>query len=111
MVKTGQKITITANGEIVLASLSNNKYYPSGKTVTSSTSVEGATEETAATSTSTYPIYGNVVYKIGETGTALKAGDKFNGKATLNGILYLSIYETVYNAANSGSYSVKVKVK
>ena len=57
---------------------------------------------------STYPSYGNLVYKIGDTGTTTKAGSKFSGVAETSGMLYLSIYETVYNASNSGYYSVKV---
>ncbi len=108
MVKSGQKLNITANGEIVLASLSNSKYYPSGKT-SSSSSVDVADDPTS--SSTSYPSYGNVVYKIGENGTSLRAGDKFSGTTNASGMLYLSIYETVYNAANTGSYNVKVKIK
>lgn len=57
-----------------------------------------------------YPTYGQVVYKIGETGEALKAGKKSTIKVNNSGMLYLSIYETVFNVANKGSYNVKVKV-
>lgn len=111
--KPGQKFSVIANGEVTLASLSNQKYHPDG-------SYETATgEKYPATSggdeystTTTYPSYGNVVYKIGETSTTpMKAGGKFNGSATTSGMLYLAIYETVYNAANSGSYSVRVILK
>ncbi len=113
MLKNGQKFSIAASGEITLASLSNQKYHPDG-------SYETATGEkyptTAATdeysTTTTYPSYGNVVYKIGETSTqTLKAGAKLNGTATGSGMLYLAVYETVFNAANSGSYSVRVILK
>ncbi len=93
--KTGQHFSITASGEIVLASLSNEKYNPDGKVGTAPT-------------TGTYPSYGNVVYKIGEAGTTMKAGSKFSGVAETGGMLYLSIYETVYNASNTGYYTVKV---
>lgn len=93
--KTGQHFSISASGEIVLASLSNEKYNPDGKV--------GATP-----TTSTYPSYGNAVYKIGESGTVMKAGSKYNGVAATAGMLYLSIYETVYNASNTGYYTVKV---
>jgi hypothetical protein len=112
--KPGQKFSIVASGEVTLASLSNQKYHPDG-------SYETATgEKYPATSgggdeygtTTTYPSYGNVVYKIGEISTSpLKAGAKFNGNATTAGMLYLAIYETVFNAANSGSYSVRVILK
>lgn len=111
--KPGQKFSIIANGEVTLASLSNQKYHPDG-------SYETATgEKYPATSggdeygtTTTYPSYGNVVYKIGEISTSpLKAGAKFSGSATTSGMLYLAIYETVFNAANSGSYSVRVILK
>jgi len=43
--------------------------------------------------------------------TPLRAGGKFNGTSASAGMLYLSIYETVFNAANTGSYSVKVILK
>jgi len=115
MVKQGQKINISASGEISFASLSNQKYKPDGKisgaaaTVTSD--YDYGEGDYNYGSTSTYPTYGNVVYKIGETGTSLKAGAKFNGTANANGMLLISVYETVYNATNTGSYSVKVSVK
>jgi hypothetical protein len=127
--KAGQKISITSNGSIMLASLSNGKYTPEGvKTEyappavseeSSSSAVEDAAmpsvvETGAATDTyntgDSYPTYGQVVYKIGEDGEAMKAGKKFIGKMNKSGMLYLSIYETVYNNGNSGSYNVKVKV-
>lgn len=104
MLKNGQKFSIVATGEVTLASLSNQKYHPNGS----------ATESTSdySTDASTYPTYGNVVYKIGEQSTtALRAGAKFNGSSSSAGMLYLSIYETVFNAANTGSYSVKVILK
>ena len=111
MVKQGQKINITASGEITFASLSNNKYKPDGKVAGSSSTTTDYDYGEGEYGTSTYPTYGNVVYKIGESGTALKAGAKFNGTAQSSGMLYIAIYETVYNASNTGSYSVKVSVK
>jgi len=104
-VKTGQKININASGEIILASLSGNKYNPDGSATSSSSSEYGTT------TSSTYPTYGNVVYKIGDTGEVIKAGSKYNGMAKDSGTLFLSIYETVYNSTNSGSYSVKLSLK
>jgi hypothetical protein len=101
-VKTGQKINITASGEVVLESLSGNKYNPDGAANSTSTDYE---------STSTYPTYGNLVYKIGESGEAIKAGSKYNGNAKESGALFLAIYETVFNATNTGSYAVKVNLK
>lgn len=108
-VKSGQKLSITASGEITLASLSGYKYKPDGKS-TGSGNVEYNYEGDYAAATTTYPTYGNVVFRIGESGTMLKAGGSFKGTAPATGILYLSIYETVYNAANTGSYLVKVKL-
>ena len=103
MLKMGQKFSITATGEVTLASLSNQKYHPNGSATETSDYTSDAT---------TYPTYGNVVYKIGEQSTTtLRAGAKFNGTSTTAGMLYLSIYETVFNAANTGSYSVKVILK
>ena len=93
--KAGQHFSISATGEIVLASLSNEKYNPDGKVG-------------VAPTVGTYPSYGNLVYKIGDAGTTMKAGSKFSGVAEASGMLYLSIYETVYNASNTGYYSVKV---
>lgn len=113
MVKQGQKINISATGEVTFASLSNNKYKPDGKIAGSTTSTEydyGEGDYGYGTS-SAYPVYGNVVFKIGEGGTAQKAGAKFNGSANASGMLYIAIYETVYNASNTGSYNVRVGVK
>lgn len=111
MLKTGQKFSISASGEVVIASLSNQKYHPDGSYESATGEKYPATTD-EYTSTTTYPSYGNVVYKIGETSTStLKAGAKFNGTATSSGMLYISIYETVYNASNTGSYSVKVSLK
>jgi len=109
MVKNGQKLSITATGEITFASLSNAKYKPDGKTVgSSSAGYDGG--DYGYEGGGTYPQYGNVVFKIGESGTTMKAGAKFNGTAQSTGMLYISIYETVYNAANTGSYNVKITV-
>jgi hypothetical protein len=99
-VKKGQRINISATGTITLASLSNGTYTPNG--------VSGS--ETYVQPGGLYPQYGQLVFKIGENGAMLTAGAKYSGVATENGMLYLSIYETVYNAANTGSYSVSVKI-
>jgi hypothetical protein len=106
MVKSSQRVSINASGEVVLASLSGNKYKPSGKIV-------GGTpnEESEYEGDGTYPKYGQVVYKVGENGTATKAGDKFSGTMKENGMLYISIYETVYSASNTGTYIVKISLK
>lgn len=114
MLRQGQKLSIYATGEITFASLSNNKYKPDGSI---SGTAAGGTDEGyegdygGSAAGSIYPTYGNVVYKIGESGTVMKAGAKFNGNAKGAGMLYLAVYETVYNATNTGSYSVKVMVK
>lgn len=102
-VKSGQKINITASGEVVLESLSGNKYTPDGN---KTDDYESDTDYE-----SDYPSYGNLVYKIGEEGTVKKGGSKYTGTAKESGVLYLSIYETVFNAENTGSYTVKVVVK
>lgn len=117
VLKQGQHFSISATGEVTLASLSNQKYKPDGsyKTATStydspsnSYSYDEMGTESGATS---YLSYGNVVYKIGDnTSDVLRAGAKFSGTAKKNGMLYISIYETVYNSANSGSYTVKIKL-
>jgi hypothetical protein len=106
MVKNGQSLDIVSSGEVTFASLSGNKYKPDG-------SYKGATSSdfTPNASNSTYPVYGNTVFKIGETGTVTSAGANYNGKATTNGMLYLSIYETVYNASNTGFYIIKLKTR
>ncbi len=110
MVKKGESFTITANGQVVFASLSGAKYTPDGKTVgTAGASSYDYGAETGLDNS--YPMYGNVVYKIGEQGTIMKAGDKFSGTAPDYGMLYLSIYEVVFNPANTGSYIVKVERK
>jgi hypothetical protein len=110
MLKSGQKFSIVSNGEVTLASLSGSKYKPDG-TISGSTTTEG-TESSYEYGGSNYPSYGNVVFKVGETSTqALKAGAKFSGNSPSSGMLYISIYETVYNAANTGSYTVKISLK
>ncbi|MGZ4043214.1 MAG: hypothetical protein ACXVO9_08430, partial [Bacteroidia bacterium] len=112
--KAGQRFTITANGEVTLASLSNSKYKPDG-----SSKAEGAADytkpynsgEEGEYSSGGYPTYGQVVYKIGESSTeTLKAGAKFSGTAKTSGVLMIAIYETVYNANNKGTYNVKVSL-
>lgn len=100
-VKNGQKISITASGEVVLESLSGNKYTPDGTSGTDSENNEQ----------STYPSYGNLVYRIGEFGEVTKAGSKYAGIAKESGTIFLSIYESVYNPTNTGFYSAKVTVK
>ena len=102
-VKAGQTITINASGIITLASLSNNQYTPDGKS--------DETYDGDYIAKDNYPTYGNVVFKIGESGEIQKAGSHYTGVASRSGVLYLSIYETVYNPANKGYYIVKVAVK
>ncbi|MEI6765634.1 MAG: hypothetical protein WCM76_08330 [Bacteroidota bacterium] len=112
MVKVGQKFSISASGEIVLASLSNYKYHPDGSYTTGTGTDPDYNNseldyESAAT---TYPSYGNVVFKIGENGSMTKVGAAYKGTATASGLLYFSIYETVFNANNTGSYQVKIRL-
>jgi hypothetical protein len=109
--KQGQKFTIMASGEVTLASLSNQKYKPDGSYIAVGGTSYPAIASDYSTAT-TYPSYGNVVYKISESSyDVLRAGDKFNGTANTSGQLLLSIYETVYNASNTGSYTVKISLK
>jgi len=112
MLKTGQRFSVSASGEVTLASLSNQKYKPDGSyTASNGTSYPGTSSESYEGSGTSYPAYGNVVYKIGDVSTeTLKAGAKYTGVAKSAGMLYLAIYETVYNASNTGSYSVKVNL-
>lgn len=106
MVKPGQTLVISSTGEVTLASLSGNKYKPDG-----STKNANADAYVDSYSTSNYPTYGNVVFKIGENGVATKAGASCNAKVTQSGMLYLSIHETVYNATNTGFYTVNINIK
>jgi hypothetical protein len=111
MVKQGQKINISASGEVTFASLSGSKYKPDGS-IAGSVSPAVPEYEGDYNSGTIYPSYGNVVYKIGDTSTqVLKAGAKHSGAAISSGMLFISIYETVYNASNTGSYTVKISVK
>jgi hypothetical protein len=109
-IKAGQTLNLSASGEITFASLSGNKYKANGTVVGSATDEEYE-DYNYEGSNSNYPTYGNVVFKIGETGQVMKAGDKFNGTVKTSGQLYISIYETVYNATNTGSYVVNISVK
>jgi|AntAceMinimDraft_17_1070374.scaffolds.fasta_scaffold02120_1 hypothetical protein len=99
MVNTAQHINIIATGEVALQSLSGAKYSPDGAV------------NSSYQSTSNYPTYGNLVYKIGNNGTMTTAGSKYNGVATQSGPIYLSIYETVYNVSNTGQYIVKISIR
>lgn len=108
--KTNQSFQITAAGEVVLASLSNGKYKPDGTYAPGNSSGTNGEETAYNADNGVAPVYGQVVYKIGEGSYETnKAGKKFSGTAKQSGMLYLSIYETVYNPANTGSYTVKVK--
>ena len=112
-VKAGQKISISATGEITLASLSNGKYKPDGSSKSTSatsftppyTGGEGDEYDNGG-----YASYGQVVYKVGDSGELYKSNTKGSNKIKTNGMLYISIYETVYNASNSGSYQVNIKL-
>lgn len=101
-VKTGDKFSILANGKIVLKSLSGGSYVPDG--------YSGGTKDGAYTDDAALK-YGALVYKIGENGEVKQAGSKFEGVANQEGYIYVSIYETVYDKTNVGSYSVKVMKK
>ena len=101
-VKNGDKFSITASGKIVLKSLSGGTYNPDG--------YQSGTKDAAYTDDMNIK-YGAVVYKIGEYGETQQAGSKFEGTANSEGNVYVSIYETVYDKTNTGSYSVKVVKK
>lgn len=101
-VKPGSTLTVTASGKIILKSLSGGIYGPDG--------FIGGKTDSAYDAQADIP-YGTLVYKIGETGIAKKIGSKANITVEEEGILYLSIYETVYNQTNTGSYTVKVVIK
>lgn len=98
LVHKDQVFKISASGQVNIASLSNNAYAPDG-------GVNGSPGQKGSE-----PTYGSLVFKIGESGTLMKAGDAYMGHANATGIIYLSIMESVYNAANTGSYTVKVAV-
>lgn len=125
MVKSGQQINISVTGQVTFASLSGSTYNADGKAIGNTllddpfairqvsdflSDIEVFDNQYDVYETK-YPQYGNVVYKIGENGSIQKAGSKFSTIAKQNGMLYISIYETVYNPANKGSYNVKVSVK
>jgi len=99
LVKKGEEISINANGEVVLASLSGNKYTADG-------GINGSPGPTDKKIN-----YGNLVFKISQNGDTKKAGDNVTFVADKTGIIYLSIYETVFNSANLGFYDTNVKVK
>jgi hypothetical protein len=98
LVRKDEVIKIIASGQVNIASLSNNTYTPDG-------GVNGTPGPKSGE-----PSYGCLVFKIGETGPMMKAGDNYLGKSGATGIIYISIFESVYNAANTGTYSVKVSV-
>lgn len=104
-VKSGQTIEITAKGEIVLASLDNKKYTPDGNIVGQElTNVDEMKDMN-------YFNYGTLIFKIGKNGKNLRAGSNTRYIADSDGIIYLTVYETVYSDKNTGSYKVNVSVK
>ncbi len=103
-VKKGQSIEIAARGEIVLASLDNKKYTPDGVLVGSVDPPESSTDPT-------YYSYGTLIFKIGNNGKNLKAGSNTKYIADNDGVVYLTIHETVYSDKNTGAYQVKLSVK
>ncbi|HRG58572.1 MAG TPA: hypothetical protein PK323_06400 [Bacteroidia bacterium] len=100
----GQKFSLEAKGEIIMASLSNQSHKPSGAYLPPGGAWTAGNDHDC----NALPIFGNVVYRIGENGSMQKAGTKLSTTAVASGFLYLSIYETVFNVANSGNYNVKV---
>lgn len=109
-VKPGQKIEISASGEVYLASLAAS-YKPDGTYVSSNNAgYDGGEGYNYNTNVNAYPTYGNLVYKVGSNEAVKKAGSKFVGNIEGGGMLYISIYETVYNASNTGNYTVKIKI-
>jgi hypothetical protein len=101
-VKSGDKITITAFGKVVLNSLSGGIYGPDG--------FVGGKSDSAYDAEAEIP-YGALVYKIGEEGIENKVGSKSVLNIEEDGVLFLSIYETVFNEDNTGSYTVKIVTK
>ena len=101
-VKEGDKFSISANGKIILKSLSGGAYGPDGY-------LSGVKD--AAYSDAVEVKYGSLVYKIGENGVMQTAGSKLDGTASENGNIYISIYETVYDKTNTGAYNVRVLKK
>lgn len=101
-VKSGDKFSISANGKIILKSLSGGAYGPDGF-------LSGVKD--AAYSDGVEIKYGSLVYKIGENGVMQPAGSNLDGTAAENGNIYISIYETVYDKTNTGAYNVRVLKK
>ena len=99
LVKKGDKLKILADGTIRLASLSGNTYSPDG-------GINGAPGPLDKKIN-----YGQLLFKISQSGKPQKAGDNIDITIEKTGVLYLSIFETVYNPANTGYYSAKVKLK
>jgi hypothetical protein len=91
--KKGELIKIRASGSVILASLSSNTFSPEGD------NLQGNWNNLP---------FGALVGKIGESGTPFKIGKDYQKISTENGVLYLTISETVYNQANSGSFKVIV---
>ncbi|MBK9328631.1 MAG: hypothetical protein IPM95_04785 [Sphingobacteriales bacterium] len=98
----GDKFSISANGKIILKSLSGGTYGPDGY-------LSGVKD--AAYSDGMEIKYGSLVYKIGENGVTQPVGSKLEGTAAENGNIYISIYETVYDKTNTGAYNVRVLKK
>lgn len=98
LVKQGETLKMSANGQVTLASLSGNIYTPDG-------GMNGSAGPLGEQLN-----FGNVVFKVGQSGKVQKAGANYKGVANQTGIVYISIYESVFNSANNGFYNVNVRV-
>lgn len=99
LVKKGEQLQLETVGEVILESISGSKFTADG----------GINDAPAPVDKNV--VYGNLVLKIGEKGKMIKGGEKMNFISNKTGIIYLSIYEIVYNLNNSGYFDVNVKVK
>jgi hypothetical protein len=103
----GQLFSIQSEGEIKLASLNNDIHKPSGSYLTAN----GNWTEGNDSIPNASPMFGNVVFKIGNNDNTFKvAGSYYKGNAYSSGTLFLSIYETLFNPSNSGYYDVTVQL-
>lgn len=115
LLRAGQHFSMRTKGEVVLASLSGSIYRPDGsyKAVNTDSWVKPFSPKEEAYTDTIYdaPLYGQLVFRIGENSTkVVKAGVNYSGIAKTSGMLYLCIYESVFNSANTGKYITKITI-
>jgi hypothetical protein len=95
-INKGDLLDIKTTGQVVLASLSYQTFYPDG----------GGSYGTWMNQP-----FGSLCGKIGDNGQWFLVGSSYKAVAQESGYLWLTISETLYNAGNTGEYKSRITIK